>query len=193
MELVFVRHGESAANVLQKDNGGFYCGRFDCELTEHGYEQAKSLKGCEAVTGADVLFSSPLKRARETASCFADREILIDERITERSLGVFENKFRADLEKTDEYRRYFEDGRFSGFRNSFTVSVPGGESYGDVIKRVTPFLEELICGNYKKAVIVSHYAAIRCMLKIVKGLSEEETVKTKVIQCEPITVEYRRI
>ena len=54
MKLVFVRHGESEANVLARGSGGgFCCGRWDCELTEKGREQAASLRGNPDVSGAD--------------------------------------------------------------------------------------------------------------------------------------------
>ena len=45
MQLIFIRHGESEANVLQTNREDFYCGRWDCELTENGRLQARRLRG----------------------------------------------------------------------------------------------------------------------------------------------------
>ena len=90
----------------------------------------------------------------------------------------------------DEYRKYFTEAEYMLFRNSFTVSPPNGENYGDVVRRVTPFLEELKKSGIRKAVIVSHAIAIRCMLKVVKNLPEEETLRIDIRQCEPIRAEY---
>ena len=191
MELVLIRHGESVANVLQKTENGFFCGQWDCELTETGRSQARSLKNSEYVKNADLIFSSPLKRAADTAAAFAGRDIIFDARLKERSMGVFEGKRKSDLEQIAEYRKYFTDERYSGFRSSFTVSAPGGETYSDVVARVSSFLFDLRGGNYKKVIVVSHYAAIRCLIKVIKGLSEEETVAIKVKQCEPIALEWR--
>ena len=190
MELVFVRHGESEANVLQKEGSGFYCGRWDCSLTDVGRMQARGLRDCGLVRGADAVFCSPLKRAMETAAEFAGDGFIVEPRITERSMGDFEGKRKYELEEVGEYRKYFTDERFMRFRESFTVSAPNGESYVDVIRRVTPFLEELKSGGHRRVVIVSHLIAIRCMIKVVKGLSEEETFLVKARQCEPILVEY---
>lgn len=190
MEIVFIRHGESTANVLQREEGAFYCGQWDCGLTEKGTLQAESLKGSAAVSGADAIFCSPLKRALDTAKGFAGREITVDPRLAERSMGVFEGKHRSELQQIGEYEKYFTDERYTGFRNSFTVAAPGGETFADVVKRVTPFLNELKNGAYKKAVVVSHIGTIRCMLKVIRGLSEEETVGIKVKQCEPIITEF---
>ena len=189
MELVFVRHGESEANVLARGSGGgFCCGRWDCELTETGREQAARLKGNPEVSGADAIFSSPLKRAYETASAFADGPIIRDACLMERTLGDFDGKWNKDLEKIPEYAKYFDDDHSPNFRGGFYLSTPNGESYADVVKRVTPFFKELYDSGFKKVVIVSHAIAIRCMLYVVSGLSEEETIKYKVKQCEPITV-----
>ncbi len=190
MELVFVRHGESEANAREDRSSGFFCGRWDCELTERGRQQARSLKGSWIVSGSDAIFSSSLKRALATAACFADRPVIPDARLVERTHGDFDGRYRSELEKIGEYRRYFTDKRFADFRNSFTRSAPNGETYADVVKRVTPFLEELRDRAYKKVIIVSHFGAIRCMLKVVNGLSEEETLALHVYQCEPIIAEW---
>ena len=128
--------------------------------------------------------------AADIAAAFAERDIIFDPRLKERSMGVFEGKRRRELEQIEEYRKYFEDERFTGFRNSFTVPAPGGETYSDVVKRVTSFLAGIKSKNHEKAVIVSHVVAIRCIIKVINGLSEEETVKTKVKQCEPIVLQY---
>lgn len=190
MELVFVRHGESLANDLEKEKDGFFCGRWDCELTESGRMQARSLKGNSHVTGADAIFSSPLKRAVDTAYEFADREIICDARIIERSLGDFEGKWKQDLMAREEYRKYFTEKRYEHFRHSFSLSAPHGENYGDVVLRVTPFLEDLKRRNDRKIVIVSHAIAICCMLKVVQNLSEEDALKIRLMNCDPIRVEY---
>ena len=189
MELVFIRHGESEANA--REAGGFFSGRWDCALTPRGRMQADSLKGNEMIRGADAVFCSPLKRAADTAAAFADPKTIIrDARITERTLGDFDGKWRHELENRDEYRKYFTEAEYMLFRNSFTVSPPNGENYNDVVRRVTPFLEELKKSGIRKAVIVSHAIAIRCMLKVVKNLPEEETLRIDIRQCEPIRAEY---
>jgi broad specificity phosphatase PhoE len=190
MELVFVRHGESEANRLDREYGDFYCGRWDCGLTDEGRSQAAGLRGCAAVSGADAIFSSPLRRALDTAAAFADREVITDARLTERTLGDFDGKRRSELERLPEYRKYFSEERFAGFRNSFTVSAPNGECYRDVILRVMPFLEELRSCGLRKAVVVSHFCTIRGMLNVIGNLSEEETLKIRVYQCDPIVAEF---
>ena len=190
MELVFVRHGESEANVLEREVGGFLCGRWECELSPRGREQAKRLKGHPALSGASAVFSSPLKRAVDTAAAFADQPVVTDARIAERTMGDFDGQWIHALAEQDAYRRYFTEEHWKHFRDSFTVSAPNGEHYGDVVQRVTPFLEELKLRQLDKVIIVSHAVAIRCMLKVVLGLTEEETLHFPVWQCDPISAVY---
>lgn len=187
MEIIFVRHGESIGNAL-KDEEAVYTGRWDCDLSDNGREQAKALRGSQILQGADVCFVSNLKRALETARIITDAELVIDPRIQERSLGDFEQKRIVDVMRTPEYARYFSDPELMSFRNSFSVSAPGGESYSDVCDRVKPFLDELMLKDYRKVIIVSHYVVIKCMMKELNKLSEEETIALKVPNCEPIRI-----
>ena len=191
MELVFIRHGESEAIRLARQPGGFFCGRRDCGLSEEGRRQAEELKGNPEILGAEAVYCSPLKRAKETAGLLSDQPAIIDERLTERSLGIFEGKWQSELEENEEYRKYFTDERYAHLRASFTVRAPGGENLSDVVERVTPFLEELRKKDYRRVIIVSHAIAIKCMLKVVENLSEEEVLRLKVRPCEPVRAELK--
>ncbi|MBQ7172934.1 MAG: histidine phosphatase family protein [Clostridia bacterium] len=188
MTLILIRHGESRANEIDKSEP-LFCGRWNVPLTEHGKAQARALQGHPAILGADALYSSPLLRAIETAKEFYDREIFVDERLTERTLGVFDGRNIQELKADPAYSHYFTDPRLADFRASFRTRAPGGENYTDVTARVSSFLEDLKKQNYKKVILVSHYAAIRCMIKLVKNLSEEETLALKISHCEPIQLE----
>ena len=190
MQLILIRHGESFANALHRETGGFFCGRWDCGLTDVGKLQAAALKGSVFLRGADAVYASPLKRAVATAAALTDLPVILDERLTERSLGDFDGKSRDEVARNDVYRKYFTDARYTGFRHSFTVSAPNGESYADVEKRVSPFLAELKKKPYKKVVVVSHAVAIRCMAKLVLGLTEEETLRFPTKQCAPAVLEF---
>ena len=189
MELILIRHGESEANVMEKERGGFYCGRWDCHLTERGRQQASAIRGKTETEGADAVFVSPLIRARETAEQFTDQNIIVDDRLTERSLGEFEGRFKNELENIEEYKKYFSEDKYAHLRASFTVKAPGGEDLNDVTVRVAPFFEELRARKYRKVIIGSHGIAIKCMLKVIENLSEEQVLKMKVRNCEPIRVE----
>ncbi len=189
MEIVFVRHGESTGNAL-KDEEAVYTGQWDCDLTERGYQQANALRGNPVFDGAEAFIVSDMKRTVATARCLTDRELITDPRIRERSLGEFEGRRILEIRRDPEYHKYFNDPEFTSFRQSFTVNAPGGENYSDVCKRVHPFLEDLKKSKYQKAVIVSHFCVIRCLLKEMLGLTEEETLQLKVPNCCPIRVNW---
>ena len=82
-KIVFIRHAESEYN-----RDGIGAGRADCNLTEDAKELGKSLNN-----NFDVIYCSSLKRARQTLNAiFPGTEPICDERITEISIGEWENQ-----------------------------------------------------------------------------------------------------
>lgn len=190
MQVIFVRHGESENNLTNRGNYKLFSGQMDCPLTELGHKQAEALRGNEVFRDAEVFFVSDLRRARDTASCFADpAKTVFDPRLRERSLGEFQGRTVGEVQSDPRYEKYFTDPEWMRFRHSFTVKAPGGESYTDLCARLRPFCEELRAGRYEKAVIVAHFCIIRCLMKELQGLSEEETLRLMIPNCEPIRIE----
>ena len=72
--IYFVRHGQTDWNKL-----GRIQGHSDTELNEEGKNQAQIVK--EKLNGIkfDKVFSSPLKRAKETAQIICNQEIIFDD------------------------------------------------------------------------------------------------------------------
>ena len=88
--IYFIRHGESEANLRHLFAGQ----RDDSSLTEKGKSQAliEGNKLKELNINVDVIISSPLKRAFDTAKIVADaigygKEIVVDSRIIEYDMG----------------------------------------------------------------------------------------------------------
>ncbi len=189
MKLVLIRHGESEANAIKNDKEKIFIGQWDCGLTELGTVQALKVKNSKAAEGADAYFCSDLKRAVDTAHLITDRDFIIDKRLRERSLGIFEGKLIDEIKINPLYSEYFNNPEYIGFRHGFKTKAPGGENYCDVCERVSSFLSELD-RSCNKIVVVSHFCAIRCIIKTVKKLSEEETLKIKINNCEPVEIDY---
>lgn len=190
MQIIFVRHGESEANAANGASYQLFTGQFDCDLTAAGRAKAEKLHNSPIFDGAEVFFVSDLIRAVHTAEYFADPEKTVYEpRIRERSLGEFEGRSVDEVKSEPKYQKYFTDPEYMNFRSDFIVKAPGGESYTDVCRRVRPFLDEILAKNYKKIVIVSHIRAIQCMMRELRGLSEDETRRFPVPTCEPIIIE----
>ena len=65
-EIILVRHGETEWNV-----GEIYRGRIDINLDEVGIKQAESLGKYLSDVELDAIYSSPLRRALDTANIIA--------------------------------------------------------------------------------------------------------------------------
>lgn len=187
LEIILIRHGKSIGNALKGDEAVF-TGRWDCDLTQAGYLQAEALRNCSMLDNVDIYYCSPLKRAVQTANAFLNAELVIDERIQERSLGDFEGKKIVDVKSDPQYAKYFSDPFYMRFRKDFKAKAPNGESYGDVSNRVRPFVQDLLEDNVDKVGIISHYVVIKCIMKELLDLSEDETLALKVRNCDPVRI-----
>jgi len=185
MEIVFIRHGESEGNLINKTEP-FLCGRWDCELTGKGIRQAELLRGNALLEDADAVFVSPLKRTIHTADIIVSHPYTINERLMERTMGEFDGRYISELRNISEYDKYFSNPDFMNFRLSFTQKAPGGENYSDVEARARDFWNDISDRGYKKIVLVSHSVFFRCFVKVIEGLSEEECFKLDIKQCEPV-------
>jgi len=88
----FLRHGETEVNRM-----GLVAGKNDLELNETGWRQARAVAQSLKNHRIDAIYSSPLKRARDTASCIAaalGMEIVIVPDLAERNWGELEGKPR---------------------------------------------------------------------------------------------------
>lgn len=96
--IYIVRHGQTNWNLE-----GRYQGRIDIELNEKGKEQAQEIKEKLKEIKFDKVFSSPLKRALETAKIITNEPIEIDERIIERCNGKLEGKLKNECQNMVDF------------------------------------------------------------------------------------------
>ena len=89
--IYIVRHGQTDWNVE-----GRYQGRIDIELNETGINQAKEIFEELKNVKFDIVFSSPLKRALQTAKIISNHDIVIDNRLIERCNGDLEGKLKSE-------------------------------------------------------------------------------------------------
>ncbi|WP_319481694.1 histidine phosphatase family protein [uncultured Draconibacterium sp.] len=156
-EITIIRHGETMWNVQKRIQG-----QRNSKLSENGITQAELVAKALAKREFDVLLSSDLERAVETAKIINKQLVLphkYNANLRERSFGIFEGKNFAEIEEKypEEFRRYKE-------RNPEFV-VPGGESIQQMYKRVTSEIES-IARNFKdqKVLIVSHGLVLEMMM-----------------------------
>src|SRR6266516_6109962 len=96
--LLLVRHGETDWNRDSRWQGGS-----DTRLNDLGREQGRTL--AEQLDGdIDVVYSSDLARARETAEIVAAKlglEVRLDPRLRERGFGSWEGLTTTEIEERD--------------------------------------------------------------------------------------------
>lgn len=157
-EFVLVRHGETVWNTE-----GRLQGSLDIPLNETGISQARAVASVLAEEHWDVVISSPLKRAFDTAVQIVDplgipeRDIVIDDRLRERHYGAAEGLNLAERET------HFPDGVW-----------PDVESHEMLDLRVGPVVEEfadVYAG--KRVVLVAHGGWIRSLLRVISDHNPE--------------------
>jgi broad specificity phosphatase PhoE len=162
MKTLFVfRHGETDWNREGRMQGGT-----DIHLNQLGRDQAAALRGFLQKNPVDVILSSDLTRALETARIGgADLRapIVLDPRLRETNLGEAEGLTMAEV------RARFSDEFLTNWRSVEPrldhFKFPGGESKREHLQRVVAALEDFVHRTpYRRIGISSHGGAIRRLL-----------------------------
>lgn len=133
MSILLARHGETDWNVERRIQGNT-----DIPLNENGIRQAHSLSSYlereqrEKGVPLSFVFTSPLKRAEETAEIVGKRlavPVEVIPGLEEMDFGVCEGK--SWLQAKAEYAKEIEEWE----ENKRHHKIPGGESYQDVLER----------------------------------------------------------
>ena len=161
MQILFIRHGESSANL----DHVFSNRQADHPLTEKGCSQVKTLIEKLASLKVDILYSSPVPRAIQSAQIIAEAlgiQYLVTDALREFDVGILEG--RSDESAWRQFSELHQKWLRQGLLDE---KIPGGESYLEMRGRFVPFIENLIetFGNSKKVIaLVSHGGIYRIML-----------------------------
>lgn len=161
MRLFLIRHGETPWTVQRR-----YQGTTDVPLSPEGRRQARALARGLRTERPSRIYTSTLRRARDTAQVIAKDlglKPLADERLNEISFGKWEGAYYRRLPK--------EAGApFQRWREGKLGSPPGGESIASLGRRVGQFLKELIRRHSGETVaVVAHGGPIKMFLfKVLK-------------------------
>ena len=160
---IAIRHGETRWNVEQRIQG-----HGDSPLTAAGIEQADAIARRLADEEFDVLVSSDLGRAAETARRIAERcgaRLVTDPRLRERNFGVGEGL------------SYDEIGlRYPGvFSRSGDIDpdcgIPQGESRRAFHERVTAAFLDLAREHAgRRVAVVCHGGVLSSMYRFIHGI-----------------------
>lgn len=180
-----LRHGQTEMSVQKQ-----FSGLSDPELTSHGRVQARQAAayvagqlaggagdnaGAGSSAGPVAIYSSPLKRTRQTAEAVAEAlaaspaggggpgtakpRVHVTEALIEMNFGDWEGRTFAEVmeEFPLEHDACFWDS---------AAAPSGGESPDDVLARVRPFLRD-VARNHpgEDVVLVSHVTPIKSILR----------------------------
>lgn len=164
MEIYIVRHGETVWNKKRLLQGST-----DIELSEKGIELAKVTSEKIADLHFDMIYSSPLSRAYETAKIMrGDRniDIIKDDRLRELSFGSNEGKNSLEMQadENNSFRYFFK-------QPELYIPAEGGETLEHICDRAKEFLQQVIepqADKLERIMIVAHGAmnkALMCHIK----------------------------
>lgn len=151
-ELYIIRHGEAVCNVE-----GYAHGIESCRgLTERGHTQVARLaeRLSHGEIKADILYASPIARARETAQPIAEAlglPIQWDDELHEKRPGEGEGLTWREIE--ERYGPFMHD-------QPYTTQMPGGESWASFLVRASTVLDHIIRQNQGKIIVVVAHGGI---------------------------------
>lgn len=167
--------GENVKNIFlvrhpQVENykENVFNGRIDVGLSSEGLRQAEDLYRYFK-DRVETVFTSPLRRCRVVAEKF-DTDVVIDDRLVERSFGIFESLSWQQIEK-----RYPEEAE-AFLKKPFHYKPPKGESFHDVEKRIKDFVDDILRFE-KDVLVISHGGVNRVIIKLLLGLTEDSLLR----------------
>lgn len=166
MNIYITRHSKTTWNQEKRLQG-----RKDSPLIEEGIENALALKEYIKDIHFDCVYSSPIKRAYDTARLITGKDIITDERLMEMNFGVLEGKKIKDILK-DNFEVY--DNMWN--HPECFERIDEGESYEEVQIRLKDFFEELAKKNYDNVLIVTHGMCFINMLAYMMNLEKKDYI-----------------
>lgn len=147
MVLYVTRHGATLKNEL-----GLIQGQTECDLSNKGIEDAKKLASTISEIDIDVVISSPLKRAVDTARIITENKFPIntDDRLIERDWGLCEGAHIVEVDTVKCWNFYIN------------TDDNGIEKVQDLLLRISEFLEDIkVRYKDKNVLVVAHSAVLR--------------------------------
>ena len=169
--ILLIRHGQSEWNKLN-----LFTGFKNIELSDQGIDEAnkagQNFKNLNIKF--DIVFTSELKRAQETAKIilknldqwdhlYGEGKIIKDIKLNERDYGDL-----TGLNKKETADKFGEE-QVHKWRRGYSDQPPNGESLEDVVRRVKTYFEESINPAIQSAdnnniLIAAHGNSLRALL-----------------------------
>ena len=182
--ILLIRHGQSEWNKFN-----LFTGFKNIELSEQGIDEAnkagQNFKNLNIKF--DIVFTSELKRAQETAkiilknldqwdNLYGEGKIITDINLNERDYGDL-----TGLNKKETADKFGEE-QVHKWRRGYSDQPPNGESLEDVVRRVKIYFEESINPAIQSAdnnniLIAAHGNSLRALL-IVMNIYDSSNINS---------------
>jgi 2,3-bisphosphoglycerate-dependent phosphoglycerate mutase len=186
-DLILLRHGQSQWNLENR-----FTGWVDVPLSPKGEAEARAAGEKLRGRRIDVLFTSVLQRAIETARLALEAAGLATppttraEALNERMYGDLQG-----MNKAEAAERFGAD-QVKIWRRSYDVQPPGGESLADTAARVLPYWEQTILPELRagrNVLIAAHGNSLRALVMHLDGLTREQVLELEIPTGAPLLYE----
>ena len=172
----FIRHGETGWNVENK-----ICGATDIELTQKGHDQAieTGKKILKAGIKADIILTSPLVRASETARHISEMTgipMKVEPRLIEQNFGRYESTPRDGAE-------------FHEAKKDMASRFGTGESMLHLAQRIYNLLDDIKAGD-QECILVAHNGIARIVESYFREMDNEAFSSFGIKNCEVKRYEF---
>ncbi|MEA3239377.1 MAG: histidine phosphatase family protein [Candidatus Bipolaricaulota bacterium] len=157
VRVLFVRHGETAANVEHR-----YMGQTDSPLTPTGIVQAEVVAKRLGKAHVGIIYSSDLGRAARTSEIISQAcgvPVAHDRRLRERHAGLLQGELATDARV--KHAKIFAELEHVGPEYVFPS---GGESGLQIEERIAGFLDDMRENHVGETVVAVTHGGVLCVL-----------------------------
>ena len=181
--IIFARHGQTEWNKEIR-----FQGKTNIQLTDQGRQQAHALAARLSSWPLEVIYTSPLDRAKFTAQSIAEKHkltpIVLPE-LQEIDFAGWEGQSIPILDKEQHeiYARWRADPFFN--------PPAGAETWEKIHTRLTRAIKIFLDGSYKRIAVISHGGIMRALYAVFLGLNPHKVWNMDVSNCAMSGVEMR--
>ena len=182
-KILLVRHGRTDWNAAHR-----FQGRSDIPLNETGLTQAEKLADRLASWPVDVVYTSPLTRASQTAAVLAERHRkvpIVLEDLVEINFGSWEGMHLKHLleKERDSFRAWVKD--------PFFQPPKGAETWNDIRTRIESAVQSILKDGHEHIVVISHGGIMRALFVVLLQLDPHTVWNIKTSNCALCGIEVR--
>ena len=181
-KILLIRHGKTDWNVEVR-----FQGLTDIPLNDYGYQQAsKTAARLKSWQGA-AIYSSPLKRAMQTAEAISGGAPVIPlNGLTEISFGDWEGSLVSDIRMKDKeaLEAWHQDGFFAIPQNA--------ETWESIYSRVSKAVNVCLESEKERIMIIAHGGILRAIMINLLQLDPHSAWRLAVYNCSISAIDICR-